>query len=276
MDTRACQIKRFLIISLYLVILFVSPSFAQDGQSDFSKTEDTRDWGFSVTPYALLAANFTDVGGQALRQSFSDLTSITNAGFQIIAKARYKRLFVSFDGTFATLGINEQQGPLQLDVEIRQRIFDLKAGYRVYSNFDLKSNDVIDGWSIDINVGGKYWNNNVNVAYAIIINDEPILEDNVVLPQEWWDLMAGVSMKFVVSPRFLVGVAYNAGGFGIGNSSKFAYDFTYVNSFKVHKNILINAGFRSFMYRRVDITDGEELTTKVTVLGPMLGVSFML
>ena len=78
-------------------------------------------------------------------------------------------------------------------------------------------------------------------------------------------------MKFVVSPKFLVSVAYNAGGFGIGNSSKYASDFTYINSFNVHKNILVNAGFRSFGYKRVD----EDLTTRVNVPGPLLGVSLV-
>lgn len=264
-----------LLLPLF-ICLIVSPTFSQEVQSDFGENNSTKDWGFSLTPYALLAANFTDVDGEPIRQSFSDLSSITNAGFQIISTIRYKRLFLAFDGTFATLGIDEQQGPLALSVEIKQNIFDLKAGYRVYDNFNLKSNDVIDGWSIDVNVGAKYWKNDVNVMYSLIINDTPILDETLSIPQEWWDLMLGVRMKFVVSPKFLVGVSYNAGGFGMGNSSKFAYDFTYVNSFNVHKNILINAGFRSFMYRRVDLQDGEEVNTKVTVLGPMLGLSLVL
>lgn len=267
---------RKLVLLVFIVCLFVEQGFSQEVQSDFGDASLAKDWGFSLTPYALLAANSTDVDGEPLRQSFNDLASITNAGFQVISTVRYKRLFVTFDGTFATLGIKENQGPLAIDVEIEQNIFDLKAGYRVFSNFDLKSNDIIDGWAIDVGLGAKYWKNNVNVAYSLVVNDIPILEDKLVIPQEWWDLMLGMRLKFVVSPKFLVGVAYNAGGFGIGNSSKFAYDFTYVNSFNVHKNILINAGFRSFMYRRVDMQNGEEINTKVSVLGPMLGLSLVL
>ena len=39
--------------------------------------------------------------------------------------------------------------------------------------------------------------------------------------------------------------------------------------------VLVNAGFRSFMYKRTDIQDGEDLNTKVSVLGPLLGVSVL-
>ena len=66
------------------------------------------------------------------------------------------------------------------------------------------------------------------------------------------------------------------GGFGIGNSSKFAYDFTYLNAFRVSRLITINAGFRNFRYRRVDGEGADELETRVNVLGPFLGVSFFL
>ena len=66
----------------------------------------------------------------------------------------------------------------------------------------------------------------------------------------------------------------DVGGFGIGDSSKFSYNFTYINTFKVHKNIAINAGFRSFRYKRLDGEGTEEIQTKVGVLGPLLGVTF--
>ena len=85
--------------------------------------------------------------------------------------------------------------------------------------------------------------------------------------------MVGMNMKFVMTPKFLLSVALNVGGFGIRNSSKFSHNFTYINTFKVHKNIAVNAGFRSFRYKRVDGEGAEELQTIVSVLGPLLGVT---
>lgn len=263
-------------LTTFLCVFFVSISLhSQEVQSDFSDSKSAKKWGFSITPYALLAAQSTDVGGQQLRQSFSDLSSITNAGFQIISTVRYDRFSFSFDGTFATLGVDESQGPIEVDVTIRQNIFDFKLGYRVLDYFKLDDNKAIDGWSLDFDIGAKYWLNDVDIAYTLIWNDTPLLNGALNEKQEWWDLMVGVNTKFIVSPKFLVSVAYNAGGFGIGNSSKFAQDFSYINSFKVHNMVLVNAGFRSFMYKRTDIQDGEDLNTKVSVLGPLLGVSVL-
>lgn len=40
-------------------------------------------WRFILSPYALLANQSTDVGGQRIRQDFEDISSMTNAGFLI-------------------------------------------------------------------------------------------------------------------------------------------------------------------------------------------------
>lgn len=256
---------------LLVGILFISVNTqSQETSSDFkSSKESSKKWRFSITPYALLAAQSTDVDGEAIRQNFNDLSSMTNAGFQIITTVRYDKFSLSFDGTFANLGGSGETGPIKVDLSIDQKIFDIKFGYKIYDNFKLSKDQAINGWSIDFSLGGKYMLNDVNLDYFIYLGDIPIYDGSFPKKLEWWDLMVGVNTKFIVSPKFLVSVAYNAGGFGIGNSSKFASDFTYINSFKVQKHILVNAGFRSFNYDRID----DEVNTKVSVLGPMLGVS---
>ena len=262
---------------LFLVIIFsVNLLYAQDMQDGYKEIGEMKDWGFGITPYALLASQSTDVGGEKLRQSFSDLASLTNAGFQIIASARYKRVVMSFDGTFATLGGDINQAGLHVDMTIKQRIIDFKLSYIVYDNFELKGGNVINGWSLEFGSGMKYWKNDVGVDYTLKIKDKIIDQGNISIPQEWWDLMIGAKTRFILNEKVLLGVSLNVGGFGIGNSSKFAYDFTYINNFKVLKWLSINAGFRNFNYRRIDGEGTEEVETKVNVLGPMLGVSFIL
>jgi hypothetical protein len=201
---------------------------AQDANTEFIQADEKKDWGFSLTPYALLAAMSTDVGGEKIRQNFNDLSSITNFGFQLIGAVRYKKLSMTFDGTWATLGVNEPTGPIQLDVEIIQNIFDLKGGYLVYDKFEFSEGHPLRGWSLEMTTGGKYWKNDLSV-----------------------------------------------GGFGIGNSSKWSQDFTYLNSLQVSNLLTVNAGFRNFKYRRVDGEPGNELETKVAVTGPLLGLSFV-
>jgi len=53
-------INRFQLI---IVLSFLTVNaFGQDAQKDF--TASKKDWGFSFTPYALLASQSTDVGGE--------------------------------------------------------------------------------------------------------------------------------------------------------------------------------------------------------------------
>jgi hypothetical protein len=58
-------------------------------------------------------------------------------------------LTLSWDGTFATLGAEEVQGPLNVEVEIVQRIHDFKLSYLVYDIFEFSEGNVLDGWSLE-------------------------------------------------------------------------------------------------------------------------------
>ena len=258
-----------------LVILCILPLGAQVTNKNFNEEGDQKDWSYSFTIYGLLASQATDVGGEQIRQSFGDLASLTNAGFQFIAGVRYKRFGFSLDGTLANLGVKEDEGPLNLDVSIDQEILDFKGSYVLYQTFEMEENRVIDGWSIEALGGGKYWSNKIGIDYAILIDDVPILEETIDQKQDWWDMMLGVKTTISLSRAVLLGAWFNVGGFGIGDSSKFAWDLTYLNAFRVCRLITINAGFRAFQYRRVDGEGDSELKTKVNVLGPFLGVSFI-
>ena len=260
---------------LLLYVFGLSMSNAQVTNQNFNEEGDQKDWSYSFTPYALLASQSTRVGGEQFSQSFGELSSLTNAGFQFFASVRYKRFGFSLDGTIANLGTTAAEGPLDLEVEIEQKIYDLVGSYSVYSTFETEENRVIDGWSIDILGGAKYWRNGVIIDYSFSIDDTPIFEDTIEQPQDWWDMMLGVRTTISLSERVLLSSWLKFGGFGIGNSSKITHDFAYLNAFRVSRLITINAGFRNFRYRRVDGEGDAELETKVNVLGPFLGLSLI-
>ena len=264
--------KRHFIVLFALVL---SGLQAQINNQDFNEEEDQKDWSYSFTPYALLASQSTRVGGEQFSQSFGELSSLTNAGFQFFASVRYKRFGLSIDGTFANLGTVAAEGPIDLEIEIEQKIYDLEASYAVYSTFETEENRVIDGWSLYFLGGAKYWRNGVIIDYSFSIDDAPIFEDTIEQPQDWWDMMLGVKTTISLSERVLLSSWIKFGGFGIGNSSKITHDFVYLNAFRVSKLITINAGFRNFRYRRVDGEGDAELETRVNVLGPFLGLSFI-
>ena len=242
---------------------------------NFNEDDDRKDWSFSLTPYALLASQSTSVGGTRITQSFGELASITDAGLQLIAAIRYKRFGLALDGTWASLGKESAQGPLSLNVDVNQKILDFKGSYFLHETFKMEDNRVIEGWSLEAMAGAKYWSNDLNIDYTLFLGERPIDQGSIEQTQQWWDMMLGVRTTISLAPKVLLSSWISLGGFGIGNSSKFAYDFTYLNAFRVSRLITINAGFRNFRYRRVDGEGDSELETRVNVLGPFLGVSFI-
>ena len=71
--------RAFPVLALVLGTLLPASLTGQDTPPD-----SDREWGIAVTPYDLFASNSTDVAGQKIRQSFSDLASLANAGFQMV------------------------------------------------------------------------------------------------------------------------------------------------------------------------------------------------
>ncbi len=268
--------KKIFSISVIFLLVCVNWVFAQDTESDFKNINERKDWGFSISPYAWLAGNATDVGGEKLRQSFNDLSSLTNFGFQMMNTVRYKRFTTSLDWTYAHLGTEVVNDALVVDAHIYQWIVDTKLGYIFYDKIDFNEKNVIAGWSIEATIGAKYWVNDINVDYSLLILENWPIEGSIAEKQDWWDLMIGLKTRFILSKSVLLSIGGDVGGFGIGNSSKFAWDFTYANTFKVSNLILVTAGYRSFRYNRIDGTGADELKTKVNAYGPFVGVSFVL
>jgi len=266
-----------IILVLAFIISFFPDLCAQDQKTiekDYEQKENN--WRFIISPYAWLAGQATDVGGEKLRQSFNDLASLTNLGFQLNAQVMYKNWILTADGTYANLGYSSEEGILQIDMDIKQYMLDLRLGYLVYSKLNKESkNSVIRGWAMEVNAGAKYWGNDVTLDYTIQIGNLPPVQGNLKEPQAWWDAMLGIKARIFLSRWVLLGLYGSGGGFGIGNSSKFSYDFAYTNTFKVSNLISITAGYRTFHYNRVDGEDENELKTEVTCFGPLIGVSFI-
>jgi len=274
-ETRMTKTK--ILLYLLITLLLSSTIYSQDKMAIEDDYENPNsDWRFIISPYGWLAGQATDVGGEKIRQSFNDLYSLTNLGFQLNAVTMYKDFIFLADGTFANLGSSIEEGPLTVDLNIVQYILDLKLGYLVYSNIDFGEDEVIRGWALEVNAGAKYWKNDVAVDYKLQINNPPpLIEGSIKEPQAWWDLMIGVKSRIFLSESVLLGITGNIGGFGIGNSSKLSWDFAYVNTFKVSNLISVTAGYKTFKYNREDGEGDAKVETTVHVFGPLLGVSFV-
>ncbi len=267
--------------SLLIIIFLFSNSiiYSQEkkeklgtANSEFIDKKERKPWTFKIAPYAWLAGTSTDVGSEKIRQSFNDLTSLTNFGFQVVMQAKYKKWSLSSNLTYAKLGTQIEESILLIDFEIDQIILDTKLGYTIIDKMDFGDN-VIRGWAMDVTLGALYWSNDINVdvdlnsnlpipGFPVQINDK----------QQWTDMVVGTNFRLIFSKTVSLGVTANIGGFGIGNSSDLYFDFTYVNTFKVSKLLTVVAGYKTFNYKRVDGTGSDELKTNVKTFGPMLGV----
>lgn len=244
-------------------------------ESDYEAKDNN--WRFIISPYAMLASQATDVGGEQLRQSFNDLSSMTNFGFQLITNVMYRNWILTADGTYANLGSESALGLFQVDLDLKQYMLDLRLGYLVHTDVDLEDDSgVVRGWALEVNAGAKYWQNDVTFAYSVVVGEPPpVAEGNLGTKQYWWDPMLGVKSRIFLSRSVLLGLSLSGGGFGIGNASQSSWDFVYTNTFKVSSLISVTAGFRSFRYKRVDGEGDSELETNVQVQGPVIGVSFV-
>jgi len=157
--------------------------------------------------------------------------------------------------------------------KLRQNFGDLSSmtnlGFQLYAS-------VTRGWAMDVNVGAKYWENDLTLGYRIPLGDGPlVIEDEFATKQSWWDPMVGAKARIFLNRSVMLGLNASVGGFGIGDASDISTDFMFSNTFKVSRVISVTAGFRSFHYDRTDGEGEDEVTTKVTVLGPLIGVSFV-
>lgn len=159
---------------LAIILIFNSISAQDSTNIEYDYEAKSDDWRFIISPYFWFAGQSTDVGGEKIRQSFNDLASLTNFGFQLSAGVLYKKWILSFDGTYANLGSNQEDLLLTLDLDIKQYMADIKLGYLVYSNISKEDGGVVRGWALEVNAGAKYWQNDITVDYKIQIgNLEP-------------------------------------------------------------------------------------------------------
>lgn len=253
---------------------FAGNAFAQDPLEleEEITVAALEEFGLAITPYAWFAAQSSDVGGQALRQSFNDLASITNFGFQGKLIARWRWMLLTADFTYADQKSQTEIFLTSIDMELDQYILDLKLGVNVY---DTRTVEQDGGMGIWVSAGARYWDNKV----VFTTTRRPILPDGetIVVTEEtgqtYWDPVLGVVMQFPVTPKVGFLVRVTGGGFGIGNASDYMWDAEFIALFRLSNRFLISAGYRQFKYDRTDGSGSDEVRQTVTVTGPAIGLS---
>jgi len=264
------DLYRGAIVLVFMAMLLPGAALAQDPLELEEAADSTLqdEWGLAITPYALFAAQSTDVAGQQLRSSFNDLASITNLGFQCRLLARWRWLVFAADWTYADMQTDSDVLLTNIDMKINQHILDMKLGGKVY---DSRTTMQDGGMGIWVSAGVRYWDNTINYTFTIqpiLPGNDPTVESGTE-DQTWWDPVLGLHMHFPVTPKVGFLVRATGGGFGIGNASDYLWDAEFAALFRLTNRLMLSAGYRQFKYRRTD----DDITQTVTVIGPAIGLS---
>ncbi len=214
---------RVWIVTLLLLLAFALPALAADETDEERAIRAARDdtWDFFVGPYGWLTGVegtvVTDGDEVDINIPFEDFLDHVSSGLMVYFEARRNKMFVAFDGTWAVLN-NEIDGRLfDLDIEIRQQIYDIRVGYEVHNK---ELGDVIHrkkfDWQrrglVDLYIGGRYFKTEPIITITPIIGDprEISQADSRVDP------FVGLRLGWDMSYRWSLGFRGDVGGFGIG------------------------------------------------------------
>lgn len=272
--------RRFCVSCVAVAVLMTLgfPVLAQE-QSDEDRrlrTARSSKWGFFVAPYGWLTGVsgtvVTDGEAVDIDVPFEDFLANTRAGLQLYFEARHNRLFVAFDGTWATLGAEHEGRLFDIDLEVRQRVYDIRAGFQVHDralgevirkpSFDWQRRGVVD-----VFIGGRYF------------RTEPVIEITPIIgePREFSsvdsrvDPFVGLRVGWDMSYRWGMGLRGDIGGFGIGGAAQFSWQASAELGFRVSKRIAVVAGYRILEYDTVAGRGEDRNGTDLRQQGPIIG-----
>lgn len=260
-----------------------APVFAQSDSGEEKPLRMARDakWDLFIAPYGWL----TGVAGTVVAEGeeteidvpFKDFLENTRAGLQLYFEARRKRFFVGFDGTWANLGSEVEGRLFDLDIEIRQRIYDIRVGYELYNT---EIGDVIRkpkfDWqrrgAVDLFIGGRYFRTEPVITIIPIIGDERQISsvDSRVDP------FVGLRIGWDMSYHWAIGFRGDIGGFGFGDAAQFSWQASVNLGFRVSKRIAVLAGYRILEYDTIVGEGADRNGTDLRQSGPIIGAGIRL
>jgi len=278
-------VNRCLIVCVAVVALLTIslPVFAQSESGEEKPLRMARDtkWNLFIAPYGWL----TGVRGTVVTNGeetvidvpFEDFLENVNAGLMLYFEARRNKLILAFDGTWANLGTEVDGRLVDLDIEIKQRIYDIRVGYEVYSK---NIGNVIDkptfDWQrrgvIDLFIGGRYFKTEPIITVSPIIGDEIVISGG----ESRIDPFVGTRIAWDMSYRWGIVFSGDIGGFGIGNAAQFSWQATAEFGFRVSRRVTIFGGYRALDYDTVTGEGTDRNGTDLRQNGPIIGAGIRL
>lgn len=241
----------------------------------------TKDLRFFIAPYGWLAS----VKGSAWASGeetefeipFSDIAEHVNGGFQLYAELRWRKWFIAFDGTWAKLQPTLDIPLFDVDLDITQRIFDVRVGYEVLRcTLDGHLDPRCEGWRrwivADVFVGLRYWYTKLDVSLK---GQGPIgIEGAIDGVDERWDPFVGARFGIDLTRRWSLVVRGDVGGFGIEDAAQLTWQVQGGVSYDVTQWMHVFMGWRAIGSDLVVGSGADKNGTDLIQHGPLFGLGF--
>ncbi len=240
------------------------------------------EWSFKIAPYAWLAGT----GGTIVTNgeetdfdlSFEEILKLTTGGFQINAQARYKRVFFTFDGTWATLGHGEELLGGRVDFKVKQNIAEIHGGYRLIGpEFRSASPDTRafnpGAMVLDAYLGVRYWRTDLslNVDLPGLPPLIPPTQTSVTSIDEWLEPLIGARFGVGLSPTVGVAIDGNLGGFGIGDAADLTWTLNMFIDWRFGRKWSAAFGWRTQAVNDISGSGVERNGSEMVTTGPVIG-----
>ena len=254
---------------LAVVAALVAPvTFAS---SAIAAENSEQSWEFEFTPY-LFAPGLEGTTGVLgvtadVQVPFEELFDNVDSFFMATFEARRGKWLFLFDAMsfhLSGVGTKSWQGPLgigsatgQLDLLVRQKIYQSSAGYRVF-----------DGETkLDVIGGARY--TDLDTDLNLVTTTGGLLPGgtrSLSTGKNWWDPIIGARITVPFAEHWSAFGYIDVGGFGVG--SDFTYQAIAGANWQFAKSFSAKAGYRYFYQ---DFEDGG-FVWDMSMKGPFLGL----
>jgi hypothetical protein len=213
------------------------------------------DLHFSISPYLWFPGVHGSVGADdtaiSVHASAADLLSHFRFGLMGTAELDYKRFVIPLDFVWVRLGDDKAIPDINDVANLKAQEFILtpKVGYRLIDNKMIK----VDGLA-----GFRYWHYGQSVSFTSGNN-------NFSSSQNWVDPLIGARFLVNLSPKVVVTVAGDVGGWGAG--SQLDYQIVGLLGYRLKPAVILQAGYR---YLYIDYRNNDrfiQLTNSGVVFG---------
>lgn len=279
------HIKRFfaVAVSVAISLAITIPAVAEQKEEEDRELRMARQskWNLFVAPYGWLTGTQGTVvtNGEETEISvpFEDFLENVDAGLMLYFEARRNRLILAFDGTWANLSTEVDGRFVDLDIEIKQKIYDFRIGFEAYRTeigdvihkpkFDYQRIGVID-----LFVGGRYFKTEPIITVIPIHGDERVISSK----GSRVDPFVGLRIAWDMNYRWAFGFWGDVGGFGIGNAAQFSWQASAEFGFRVSQRVTIVGGYRILEFDTIEGTGLDRNGTDLRQNGPIIGAGIQL